>query len=128
MNKKPTNPKITEKTPVVISARGKVLGRLATEVATILRGKDSVHFTNHLLSGRPVVVTHAKDVVTTGRKMDQKVYYRHTGYLGHLKSETLRKLMQRKPDQVIRHAVAGMLPKNRLRRHWLASLEIREEE
>jgi large subunit ribosomal protein L13 len=125
--KKPTNPAIESKTAVVISARGKILGRLATEVATILRGKDSVHFESHLLSGRPVVVTHAKEIVTTGNKLEQKVYYRHSGYIGNLKEETLGKLLQRKPEDVIRHAVKGMLPKNRLQKHWLASLEIRPE-
>jgi large subunit ribosomal protein L13 len=128
MNKKPVNTHITERTPVVISARGKILGRLATEVATILRGKDSVHFESHLLSGRPVVVTHAKDIVVTGNKMDKKMYYRHSGYLGSLKEETLRNLLNRRPDEVIRQAVRGMLPSNRLRKHWLASLDIREEE
>ena len=128
MSKKPVNTKITDREPVRISARGKVLGRLATEAATILRGKDSVHFESHLLSGRPVVITHAKDVVITGRKLDQKKYYRHSGYLGNLKEETMRKVMATKPAEVIRHAVRGMLPKNRLQQHWLAALEIREEE
>jgi large subunit ribosomal protein L13 len=128
MSKKPTNTRIEDKAPVTISARGKILGRLATEVADTLRGKDSVHFEEHLLSGRPVVITHAKDVVVTGRKLDQKMYYRHTGYIGNLKTVSLRDQMKNKPTEVIRHAVAGMLPKNRLRQHWLAALEIREEE
>ncbi len=128
MSKQPLNTKIVEKKPVVISARGKILGRLATEVATILRGKDSVHFQPHLLSGRPVVVTHAQDIVVTGSKLDQKIYHHHTGYIGNLRSESLRSMLKRKPETVIRHAVAGMLPKNRLRKHWLAALDIREEE
>lgn len=124
---KPINKAVTDKTAVVISAKGKILGRLATEVANILRGKDSVHFESHLLSGRPVVVTHAKDIVVTGNKLDQKMYYQHSGYIGNLKSQTLRQKMDR-PADVIKHAVRGMLPDNRLRKHWLANLEIRDEE
>ncbi len=125
---KPKNPNITETTPITLSARGKILGRFATEVATILRGKDSVHFEAHQVSGRPVMVTHAKDIVTTGGKLDKKIYYRHSGYIGGLKQETLRELMNRRPEEVIRHAVKGMLPKNRLQKHWLAMLDIRAEE
>jgi large subunit ribosomal protein L13 len=127
--KKPINPQTPKnQAPIVISARGKVLGRLATEVATILRGKDSVFFQDYLLSGRPVVVTHAKDIVITGNKLDQKMYYRHSGYIGNLKEQTMRDKMKTKPGDVIRHAVRGMLPKNRLQKHWLAALEIREED
>lgn len=111
--------------PVVISARGKTLGRLATEVAVILRGKDSVHFTDHLLSGRRVIVTNAEDIVVTGNKMTQKTYYRHSGYIGGLKEVVLKDAMKQSPEFVIRHAVRGMLPENRLRRHWLAALEVR---
>ncbi len=125
---KPINSKIVDSSPITISARGKVLGRLATEVATSLRGKNSVHFTDHLLSGRPVVVTHARDIVVTGNKMNAKMYYRHSGYIGNLKEETLRALMRRDPSQAIHHAVRGMLPKNRLRKHSLSALEIRNEE
>lgn len=124
----PLNTKIKEKSPVVISARGKILGRLATEVATILRGKDSVHFEDYLLSGRPVTITHAKDIITTGNKLDQKMYYHHSGYIGGLKTQTLRELKQRKPEEAIRHAVRGMLPSNRLRKYWMAQLKIREGE
>lgn len=128
MNKKPTNTRIEEKTPVTFSARGKVLGRLATEIADTLRGKNSVHFEPHLLSGRPVIVTHAKDLVVTGNKMEAKHYYRHSGYLGNLKTATLAEVMRKDPSEVIRHAVRGMLPANRLRQHWLAQLEIRNED
>lgn len=128
MSQLPVNKKITNKTPVTISARGKVLGRLATEIATILRGKDSVHFEEYLLSGRPVIVTHAKDVLTTGNKIDQKMYHRHSGYIGGLTSLTMRELKRKDSTEVIRHAVRGMLPSNRLRKHWMAQLEIREEE
>lgn len=127
MRKAPVNLAIVDRTPVTVSARGKVLGRLATEIATILRGKDSVLFLAHQLSGRKVIVTHAKDFVVTGRKMEQKMYYRHSGYIGNLKTQTLKEKMS-KPADVIRHAVRGMLPDNRLRQHWLKNLEIREEE
>ena len=127
MPKLPTNPNITNKSVVTISARGKVLGRLASEIATILRGKDSVQFLPHQLSGRKVLVTHAKDMVITGRKLDQKKYYRHSGYIGNLKEMTLRQKMA-KPGDVIYHAVRGMLPDNRLRQHWLNQLEIRNED
>lgn len=124
---KPTllNKRVVSAEPVVISARGKTLGRLATEIAVILRGKDSVHFTDHLLSGRRVVVTDAQDIVVTGNKMAQKTYYRHSGYIGGLKEVVLKDAMKQSPEFVIRHAVRGMLPANRLRRHWLAALEIR---
>ncbi len=125
---KPVNRSITDKSPVVISARGKILGRLATEVATILRGKDTVQFESHLLSGRPVVVTHAREIVTTGGKLDKKMYYRHSGYIGGLKTETLRNMLANKPEFVITNAVKGMLPKNRLQQHWLANLEVRDGE
>jgi large subunit ribosomal protein L13 len=128
MNRKPTNIKIVDKAPVTISARGKVLGRLSTEIADILRGKDSVHFESHLLSGRPVIVTHAKDIVVTGKKMDDKQYYRHSGYLGNLKTMNLSDMMLKNPAEVIRLSVRGMLPDNRLRKHWLAQLDIRNEE
>jgi large subunit ribosomal protein L13 len=128
MSSKPTNTRITATEPVTLSARGKILGRLATEVAIILRGKDSIHFESHLLSGRPVIVTHAKDIVVTGNKLDKKMYYRHSGYIGGLKQETLRTKMKQRPTDVIRHAVKGMLPDNRLRKYWLAQLDIREED
>ncbi len=113
---------------VNISAQGMILGRLATRVANILRGKDSVYFQPHLLSGRRVVITHADKIVVTGKKLSQKMFYRHSGYLGHLRSATLRDELQTHPAEVIRHAVSGMLPNNRLRQHWLANLTIKDGE
>lgn len=127
MSKVPNNPTIIDRGVVTLSAKGKVLGRLSTEVATLLRGKNSVHYLAHQLSGQRVRVTHAKDIVVTGRKLDQKMYYTHSGYIGNLKTKTLKEKMLR-PADVVRHAVRGMLPDNRLRRHWLKNLEIREEE
>lgn len=128
MRKAPINPAVTHTESVTISAQGKTLGRLATQVATLLRGKDSVHFLPHQVSGKKVIVTHAKGVVITGRKVEQKIYYRHTGYIGNLKSVSLKDMLATRPTEVIRHAVRGMLPDNRLRQHWLSNLEIREEE
>lgn len=122
------NPLVSDRRAVVVSAKGKILGRLASQVATILQGKDRPTFRPNLLSGRPVVVTQVKELVITGQKRSKKVYYRHSGYLGHLKETTLGQLMRRSPDKVLRLAVAGMLPKNRLRRRWLAALEIRPKE
>lgn len=112
--------------PVVISAEGKMLGRLATEVATILRGKDSIHFQPHRLSGRPVIVTHAKSIKVSGNKANQKVYYRHTGYIGNLKSVALKQVLEETPSRAIEAAVYGMLPANRLRRYWMLALSVRD--
>jgi large subunit ribosomal protein L13 len=112
--------------PVILSAEGKVLGRLASEAAVILRGKDSLHFEPNRLSGRPVIITQAKGIKVSGNKAHQKMYYRHTGYIGNLKSVSLKQRLETEPTEVIRDAIYGMLPENRLRRYWLTQLEIRE--
>jgi large subunit ribosomal protein L13 len=108
----------------VVDAQGKVLGRLATRVAMILRGKTKATFTPHTDAGDFVVVVNAAQVRLTGRKLDQKCYYRHSGYTGGLKTTTARQLLQRKPEEVLRHAVRGMLPKNSLGRTLLKKLKI----
>lgn len=108
----------------VVDAQGKVLGRLATRVAMILRGKTKATFTPHMDAGDFVVVVNAAQVMLTGRKLDQKCYYRHSGYPGGLKTTTARQLLQRKPEEVLRHAVRGMLPKNSLGRSLLKKLKI----
>jgi len=108
----------------VVDAQGKVLGRLATRVAMILRGKNKPTFTPHEDAGDFVVVVNAAQVQLTGRKMDQKMYHRHSGFPGGLKSVTARQLLQRKPEEVLRHAVRGMLPKCSLGRHLLKKLKI----
>jgi large subunit ribosomal protein L13 len=108
----------------VVDAQGKVLGRLASRVAMILRGKNKPTFTPHEDAGDFVVVVNAAQVQLTGRKLDQKFYYRHSGYPGGIKSTTARQLLQRKPEEVLRHAVRGMLPKNSLGRRLLKKLKI----
>ena len=98
----------------VVDADGAVLGRLASQVAATLRGKHNPLFTPHADLGDSVVVVNAEKIVLTGRKMEQKNYYRHSGYIGGLKTITARKLIEKRPEDVIRYAVKGMLPKNRL--------------
>jgi large subunit ribosomal protein L13 len=108
----------------VVDAQGKVLGRLASRIAMVLRGKTKPTFTPHLDTGDFVVVVNAGQVQLTGRKLDNKFYYRHSGYPGGLKEISARHLLQRKPEEVLRHAVRGMLPKNSLGRHLLKKLKV----
>lgn len=98
----------------VVDAQGAVLGRLASTVATRLRGKHNPLYTPHVDTGDWVVVINADKVVLTGRKWDKKNYYRHSGYIGGLKTITAKKLLEKKPEDLVRFAVKGMLPKNRL--------------
>ncbi len=98
----------------VVDAEGKTLGRLASEVAKVLRGKNKPIFTPHIDTGDYVIVVNAEKVKVTGRKLDQKIYYRHSGYIGGLKQTTLREMMANHPERVIEHAVKGMLPKGPL--------------
>ncbi len=109
---------------LLVDAQGKVLGRLATRIAMALRGKNKPTFTPHTDAGDFVVVVNADKVLLTGQKWDKKVYYRHSGYMGGLKSLTARQLLKKKPEEVLRHAVRGMLPKNSLGRHLLKKLKI----
>ena len=108
----------------VLDASEHVLGRLATEAARLLRGKHKADFTPHLDTGDFVVVVNAKKVKVTGNKLDDKVYYRHSGKPGSLKSETLKERLEKYPERVIRDAVWGMLPKNRLGRQLLRKLKV----
>lgn len=108
----------------VIDAEGLVLGRLATEVARILRGKHKPTFAPHLDTGDHVVVVNADKVVLTADKAQRKTLYRHSGYAGGLKSETFAELMARKPEEAVRRSVRGMLPKNRLGRQMLTKLKV----
>jgi large subunit ribosomal protein L13 len=108
----------------VIDASGRTLGRLASEVATLLMGKRKPIYTPHLNTGDFVVVLNASKVRVTGRKAEQKTYYRHSGYPGGLKSVTYTKLMETHPTRVIEHAVKGMLPHNRLGRDMLRRLKV----
>ncbi len=108
----------------VVDADSRVLGRLATRIALHLRGKHKPIFTPHVDVGDFVVVVNADKVKLTGRKLEQKTYYRHSGYVGGLKETTADKMMQKKPEEVIRHAVRGMLPKSRLGKQQLRKLKI----
>lgn len=109
---------------VEVDAKGKVLGRLASEVAVILMGKNKVNFVPYLDSGDMVVVKNAKDVVVTGRKMKQKVYFRHSGYPGGDTRIVLEKLIVDRPTEVVRHAVYGMVPKTKLGRAMMKKLRV----
>lgn len=108
----------------LVDAKGKILGRLATEIARKLTGKDKPSFVPYLDIGDYVVVTNATYVKVTGKKSEQKKYVRHSGYPGGLKVETFSKLKDRRPEQIIRHAVSGMLPKNRLGRKMIKKLHV----
>jgi large subunit ribosomal protein L13 len=108
----------------VVDAQGKVLGRLASRVAAILRGKHKPTFTPHVDGGDFVVVVNAEKVKLTGRKLQEKVYYWHTGYPGGIKSATAAQMLERKPEWVIQKAVQRMLPKNPLGRRMLKKLKV----
>jgi large subunit ribosomal protein L13 len=108
----------------VVDADGQTLGRLATRIADTLRGKGKAQYTPHVDTGDFVVVVNAEKVLVTGNKLDQKRYYRHSGYPGGLRSRTLREQLARRPTEVIRKAVKGMLPKNRLARRQLTKLKV----
>ena len=108
----------------VVDAQGKVLGRLASRIAAILRGKHKPTFTPHVDGGDFVVVVNAEKVRLTGRKLQEKVYYWHTGYPGGIKSATAAQMLERKPEWVIQKAVQRMLPKNPLGRRMLRKLKV----
>jgi large subunit ribosomal protein L13 len=108
----------------LVNAEGKVLGRLATELAKILRGKNKPSFTPHVDTGDFVVVVNAEKVVLTGKKMKDKIYYHHTGYPGGIKEVNAEKLLAKKPTEILKIAVKGMLPKNSLGRQMLRKLKI----
>ena len=108
----------------VVDAEGKTLGRLATRIADTLRGKNKPQYTPHVDTGDFVVVVNAEKISVTGQKRSEKMYYRHSGYPGGLKSRTLNDMLERRPEEVIRLAVKGMLPKNRLARKQLTKLKV----
>ena len=109
---------------LVVDASGQTLGRLATQVADALRGKRKPTYTPHIDTGDFVIVVNAEKISVTGNKVRDKRYYRHTGYPGGLKSRTLGEMLERRPEEVIRTAVKGMLPKNRLARRQLTKLKV----
>ena len=108
----------------IVDAEGKVLGRLATVIASRLRGKHNPMFTPHVDTGDSVVVINADKIVLTGRKLDQKCYYRHSGYIGGLTTTVAKDLLEKKPSEIIRFAVKGMLPKNKLGRKIFKKLKV----
>ncbi len=108
----------------VIDAEGKTLGRLATQIADILRGKRKPEYTPHCDTGDFVIVVNAEKIAVTGNKRADKIYYRHSGYPGGIKSRTLGEMLERRPEEVIRKAVNGMLPRNRLARQQITKLKV----
>ncbi|MBW1740821.1 MAG: 50S ribosomal protein L13 [Deltaproteobacteria bacterium] len=117
-------PNEVERKWYVVDASGWVLGRLASFVAARLRGKHKPIYTPHVDTGDHIIVINADKVTLTGNKWDQKLYYRHSGYLGGLKSTTAKQLLQKRPEDLVVHAVRGMLPKNRLGRNMLKKLKV----
>ena len=108
----------------VVDAKGKTLGRLATQVASILRGKHKPVFSPHLDTGDYVIIINAEKIHVTGKKRSTKMYYRYSGYLGGLKSIVLSEQLEKHPERVLIHAIRGMLPKNRLGRAMLKKLKV----
>jgi large subunit ribosomal protein L13 len=108
----------------VIDAQGQVLGRLAVEIARRLRGKHKPIYSPHVDTGDYIIVVNADKIRLTGKKLDNKMYYRHTGYPGGLKVINARQLLRRKPERLLEHAVKGMLPKNRLGRKMFKKLKV----
>ncbi len=108
----------------LVDAEGQTLGRLATELARRLRGKHKPQYTPHADVGDYLVVINAEKIRVTGRKLKDKMYHRHTGYVGNLKSESLEQLLQRAPERVLQQAVKGMLPRNPLGRQMLSKLRV----
>jgi len=108
----------------VIDADGQTLGRLATRIATLLRGKHRVTFSTHIDTGDPVIVLNASKIKVTGRKLQAKQYVRHSGYPGGMRTESLERLLARRPEEVIRRAVRGMVPQNRLGEQMIRKLHV----
>jgi large subunit ribosomal protein L13 len=113
-----------ERNWLVVDATGQTLGRLATQIAHTLRGKTKPEYTPHIDVGDFVIVINAEKVSVTGRKLEQKRYYRHSGYPGGIRSRTLEEMLDRRPEEVIRKAVKGMLPRTRLGRQQLRKLKV----
>jgi len=117
-------PADAEKKWYLVNAEGQTVGRIATKIANVLRGKINPQYTPHTDSGDFVVVVNADKVVFTGNKLDQKVYHKHSGYIGGMKKRTAREQMDRQPEKVLMSAVKGMLPKNTLGRKQLTKLKV----
>lgn len=124
MNTYMANPAKLEKKWFVVDAEGKTLGRLASEVAKVLRGKNKPEYTPFVDTGDYVIIINAEKIAVTGKKLDQKLYYSHSDYVGGFKSSTLREMKAKKPEKVIELAVAGMLPKGPLGREMAKKLHV----
>ena len=118
------NPDKIERKWYVVDAEGCTLGRLASGVASVLRGKNKPQFTPHVDTGDYVIIVNADKIKVTGKKMDQKIYYHHSDYVGGMKETTLKEMMAKKPEKVIELAVKGMLPKGPLGRQMLTKLHV----
>ena len=118
------SPATSERKWYVVDATGYTLGRLASEVAKVLRGKNKAIFTPHIDTGDYVIVVNADKIKVTGKKLDQKIYYHHSDYVGGMKETTLREMMNKKPEKVIELAVKGMLPKGPLGRQMYTKLHV----
>ena len=118
------NPNTIERKWYVVDAEGKTLGRLASEVAKVLRGKNKAIYTPHIDTGDYVIVVNAEKIKVTGKKLDQKVYYNHSDYVGGMRETTLREMMAKKPEKVVELAVKGMLPKGPLGRSMITKLHV----
>ena len=118
------SPATIERKWYVVDATGYTLGRLASEVAKVLRGKNKAIFTPHIDTGDYVIVVNAEKIKVTGKKLDQKIYYHHSDYVGGMKETTLREMMDKKPEKVVELAVKGMLPKGPLGRSMYTKLHV----
>ena len=118
------NPAKIERKWYVVDATGYTLGRLASEIAKVLRGKNKPIFTPHMDCGDYVIVVNASKIKVTGKKLDQKIYYNHSDYVGGMRETTLREMLAKKPEKVVELAVKGMLPKNSLGRKMLTKLKV----
>ena len=118
------SPATIERKWYVVDATGYTLGRLASEVAKVLRGKNKPIFTPHMDTGDYVIITNAEHIKVTGKKLDQKIYYRHSEYVGGMKETTLREMLNKKPERVLELAVKGMLPKGPLGRQMYTKLHV----
>ena len=124
MNSFMANPAKVERKWYVVDATGYTLGRLASEVAKVLRGKNKPFFTPHVDTGDYVIVVNADKIKVTGKKLDQKIYYHHSDYVGGMKETTLREMLAKKPEKVVELAVKGMLPKGPLGREMFTKLHV----
>ena len=118
------NPSTIERKWFIVDATGHTLGRLASEVANVLRGKNKPVFTPHVDTGDYVIIINAEKIKVTGKKLDQKIYYNHSDYVGGMKETTLKDMLAKKPTYVVDHAVKGMLPKGPLGRQMMSKLHV----